>query len=99
MTGAERVQVTVSIGVAALDSGSKRQLSELLAAADAAMYRAKACGRDQVQMISTTRGLSAVSGPVRMRPARSGRRTRRACSAGRRAPEQDGSRTQADPAG
>jgi diguanylate cyclase (GGDEF)-like protein len=62
-TGGERVQVTVSIGVAALDSGSKRELSELVAAADAALYRAKADGRDQVQMISTTRGLSATSGP------------------------------------
>jgi diguanylate cyclase (GGDEF)-like protein len=62
MASAERVQVTVSIGVAALDAGSKRQLSELVAAADAALYRAKACGRDQVQMISTTRGLSAISG-------------------------------------
>jgi diguanylate cyclase (GGDEF)-like protein len=61
-SGAERVQVTVSIGVAALDAGSKRQLAELLAAADAALYRAKSCGRDQVQMISTTRGLSAISG-------------------------------------
>jgi diguanylate cyclase (GGDEF)-like protein len=60
--GGERVQVTVSIGVAALDAGSRRQLAELLAAADAALYRAKACGRDQVQMISTTRGLSAISG-------------------------------------
>jgi diguanylate cyclase (GGDEF)-like protein len=65
MSSAERVQVTVSIGVAALDAGSKRQLSELLAAADAAMYRAKACGRDQVQMISTTRGLSAITGTER----------------------------------
>jgi diguanylate cyclase (GGDEF)-like protein len=65
MSSAERVQVTVSIGVAALDAGSKRQLSELLAAADAAMYRAKACGRDQVQMISTTRGLSAITGMER----------------------------------
>jgi diguanylate cyclase (GGDEF)-like protein len=62
-TGGERVQVTVSIGVAALDSGSRRELSELVAAADAALYRAKAGGRDQVQMISTTRGLSAISGP------------------------------------
>jgi diguanylate cyclase (GGDEF)-like protein len=62
-TGGERVQVTVSIGVAALDSGSTRELSELVAAADAALYRAKAGGRDQVQMISTTRGLSAISGP------------------------------------
>jgi diguanylate cyclase (GGDEF)-like protein len=62
-TGGERVHVTVSIGVAALDSGSVRKLNELMAAADAALYRAKAGGRDQVQMISTTRGLSAISGP------------------------------------
>ena len=61
--GGERVHVTVSIGVAALDAGSRRELGELMAAADAALYRAKAGGRDQVQMISTTRGLSAVSGP------------------------------------
>jgi diguanylate cyclase (GGDEF)-like protein len=60
-TGGERVHVTVSIGVAALDSGSKREYAELMAAADAALYRAKGSGRDQVQMISTTRGLSAVS--------------------------------------
>ncbi len=64
-TGGERVQVTVSIGVAALDSGSKREYTELMAAADAALYRAKAGGRDQVQMISTTRGLSAISGEGR----------------------------------
>jgi diguanylate cyclase (GGDEF)-like protein len=61
-TGGERVHVTVSIGVAALDSGSNREYAELMAAADAALYRAKAGGRDQVQMISTTRGLSAISG-------------------------------------
>jgi diguanylate cyclase (GGDEF)-like protein len=61
--GGEHVHVTVSIGVAALDAGSNRELTELLAAADAALYRAKASGRDQVQMISTSRGLSAVSPP------------------------------------
>ena len=61
--GGERVQVTVSIGVAALGAGSRRELVELMAAADAALYRAKAGGRNQVQMISTTRGVSAVSGP------------------------------------
>jgi diguanylate cyclase (GGDEF)-like protein len=61
-TGGERVHVTVSIGVAALDSGSKREYTELMATADAALYRAKSSGRDQVQMISTTRGLSAISG-------------------------------------
>lgn len=56
----QAVQVTVSVGVAALDAGSRRELSDLLAAADAALYRAKRDGRNQVQMISTTRGLSAV---------------------------------------
>ena len=60
--GGERVQVTVSIGVVALDSGTDRKFTQLMAAADAALYRAKGSGRDQVQMISTTRGLSAVSG-------------------------------------
>jgi diguanylate cyclase (GGDEF)-like protein len=55
----QQVEVTVSVGVAALDAGSSRELSELLAAADAALYRAKRDGRNQVQMISTTRGLSA----------------------------------------
>jgi len=59
----ERVRITVSIGVAALDAGSSRELTELLAAADAALYRAKASGRDQVQMISTSRGLSAARPP------------------------------------
>jgi len=63
-TGGERVHVTVSIGVAALDSGGKREYAELMAAADAALYRAKSGGRDQVQMISTTRGVSAISGPA-----------------------------------
>jgi hypothetical protein len=56
--------VSVSIGVAALDAGSTRELTELLAAADAALYRAKASGRNQVQMISTSRGLSAVRSPA-----------------------------------
>jgi diguanylate cyclase (GGDEF)-like protein len=63
--GGERVHVTVSIGVAALDSGTDRTYSQLMSAADAALYRAKGGGRDQVQMISTTRGLSAVSGAAR----------------------------------
>jgi diguanylate cyclase (GGDEF)-like protein len=68
-TGGEPVSVSVSIGVAALDAGSTRELTELLAAADAALYRAKASGRNQVQMISTSRGLSAVRSPVDDEPA------------------------------
>lgn len=68
-SGGERLSVTVSIGVAALDGGDRREFKDLLAAADAALYRAKASGRDQVQMISTTRGLSATAGPGTARAA------------------------------
>jgi diguanylate cyclase (GGDEF)-like protein len=60
--GGEAVQVTASVGVAALEGGSRRELTELMAAADAALYRAKQSGRNQVQMLSPTRGLSATSG-------------------------------------
>jgi diguanylate cyclase (GGDEF)-like protein len=55
-----RISITVSVGVAALDGGPRRELTDLVAMADAALYRAKSAGRNQVQMISTTRGLSAV---------------------------------------
>ena len=61
--GGEPVQVTASVGVAALESGCRRELSELMAAADAALYRAKRSGRNQVQMLSPSRGLSATGGP------------------------------------
>ena len=47
--GAE-VTVTVSIGVAALGTHGNK-LFELLAAADAAVYRAKESGRDQVCLL------------------------------------------------
>ena len=63
VSGVEHVYVTVSIGVAALDSGGKRRYAELMAMADAALYMAKAGGRDQVRMLSTTWGLSARAVP------------------------------------
>ncbi len=53
--GDEPVAVTVSIGVAALgtrwDTGAS-QLTDLIAAADAALYRAKRGGRDQVCVVT-----------------------------------------------
>jgi diguanylate cyclase (GGDEF)-like protein len=53
--GAEPVTVTVSIGVAAVgarwDAGAS-QLTDLLAAADAALYRAKRDGRDRVCVVT-----------------------------------------------
>lgn len=54
-TGAETpLQVTVSIGVASLET-SRRDLDELIAAADAALYRAKSQGRNQVCLSSESR--------------------------------------------
>jgi diguanylate cyclase (GGDEF)-like protein len=45
------LRVTVSIGVATLTS-ARRDLDELIAAADAALYRAKAQGRNQVCVVT-----------------------------------------------
>jgi diguanylate cyclase (GGDEF)-like protein len=65
---AERVRLSISIGVAALgarwDSVTGGQLTDLLAAADAALYQAKQNGRDQVCVITenTTFGLREHSG-------------------------------------
>jgi len=42
------VQVTVSLGVSAMRSGEKRELADLLAAADSALYHAKQTGRNRV---------------------------------------------------
>ncbi|HUB22695.1 MAG TPA: GGDEF domain-containing protein, partial [Streptosporangiaceae bacterium] len=44
-----RVQVTISVGVAALD-GAARELTDLLAAADAALYHAKETGRNKTHV-------------------------------------------------
>ena len=60
---AEPVRLSISIGVAALgarwNGGTAGQLTDLLAAADAALYQAKQSGRDQVCVITedTTFGL------------------------------------------
>ncbi|MBO0775351.1 MAG: GGDEF domain-containing protein [Actinobacteria bacterium] len=64
------LRLTVSIGVAAL-SEQGGQVTDLLAAADTALYRAKAAGRDQVWMLTDTAtigasGRAAPSGPQQL---------------------------------
>jgi diguanylate cyclase (GGDEF)-like protein len=50
-SGGSPLRVTVSIGVATLD-GSRRDLGDMLAAADAALYEAKNTGRNRVCMLA-----------------------------------------------
>jgi len=60
---AEPVRLSISVGVAALaarwDSSSGAQLTELLAAADGALYQAKRNGRDQVCVVTENATIGA----------------------------------------
>ena len=47
------VRLTISVGVASLD-GESRELTDMLAAADAALYHAKETGRNKTHVISAT---------------------------------------------
>ena len=47
------IRLTISVGVASLD-GESRELTDLLAAADAALYHAKETGRNKTHVISAT---------------------------------------------
>jgi diguanylate cyclase (GGDEF)-like protein len=46
--GAPTVQVTISVGVSAMERNEPRELTDLLAAADSALYSAKQAGRNRV---------------------------------------------------
>lgn len=46
--GAERVRLTISIGVTAMAAGRTRELTDMLAASDSALYQAKQSGRNRV---------------------------------------------------
>jgi diguanylate cyclase (GGDEF)-like protein len=52
--GAEPITMTVSVGVAAVNRGVGWQITELMAVADAALYRAKGAGRNQVWVTTDT---------------------------------------------
>jgi diguanylate cyclase (GGDEF)-like protein len=55
------ITMTVSVGVAALGDGARAQITELLAAADAALYRAKRAGRNRVWVTTATDSATASS--------------------------------------
>jgi diguanylate cyclase (GGDEF)-like protein len=67
------VRLTVSMGVAALgarwDAGTGSQLTDLLAAADRALYQAKRAGRDQVCVVTDTVVISSPEQASRLEPA------------------------------
>ena len=52
------VRLTISVGVAALD-GDSRELTDMLAAADAALYHAKETGRNRTHVISSAAQVSS----------------------------------------
>lgn len=69
--GAVRPTSTVSVGVATTtDAGGS--LTALMAAADRALYRAKANGRNRVETIGSALAAGALAGPDGDSPARSG---------------------------
>jgi diguanylate cyclase (GGDEF)-like protein len=55
--GASVVRVTISIGVTALERDQTRELNDLLAAADSALYHAKQNGRNRVAVAAAERNM------------------------------------------
>jgi diguanylate cyclase (GGDEF)-like protein len=54
---APTVRLTISIGVTAMEAGEARELTDLLAAADSALYEAKQTGRDRIAMHPAERNM------------------------------------------
>ncbi len=65
------ITVTVSIGVMAKDSGSNDSPSQLIGAADAALYRAKAAGRNRVVLAAGIADTTAYRSASSARPLNS----------------------------
>jgi diguanylate cyclase (GGDEF)-like protein len=55
--------LTISIGLASLGSSGARTLEDLLGAADIAVYRAKAQGRNRVVRYAPETGVAAIATP------------------------------------
>jgi diguanylate cyclase (GGDEF)-like protein len=62
-----RIRLTISVGVASVDGGESRELTDLLAAADSALYHAKETGRNKTHVVSA--GLRALLPAPRLPPA------------------------------
>lgn len=56
-TNARCVRLTISVGVTAIEAGHSRELTDLLAAADSALYYAKQAGRNKVAVARLSRGM------------------------------------------
>jgi diguanylate cyclase (GGDEF)-like protein len=67
--GKRSFTATVSVGVAIMDDGSYH-LDALLSAADQALYRAEALGRNRVETSSYAANRAPMGGPLRSEPAR-----------------------------
>lgn len=75
IAGAEQGVVTISVGVAELDATIDANLEAWLRRADAALYRAKANGRNRVELDGTTAAVPAATYGKRTRSAFKERRT------------------------
>ena len=60
------VHVTISIGVTAIDRGESHELTDLLAAADSALYHAKQTGRNRVAVATPDRNMGLDSFNARL---------------------------------